>query len=128
MSVLELTSNHYSFHQKQFCKCVTTSSLCHYSSDCNFRCHHLQNKASIKNIKLIIAKMFYFIFSEQLRTKRALVNSNITLNAFWAKACLTKLKWKEVNCFRNEAEIQLRGICFLLNVQITYTNTKMKMD
>ena len=30
--------------------------------------------------------MFYFIFGEQLTTKRALVNANITLNTFWAEA------------------------------------------
>ena len=72
--------------------------------------------------------MFYFIFSEQLRTKRALVNSNITLNAFWAKACLTKLKWKEVNCFRNEAEIQLGNLFSIKCTNNIYTNTKMKMD
>ena len=53
---------------------------------------------------------------------------------FGRKHCLTKLKWKEMNCFRNEAEIQLRRICFLLNVEYSvltnniYTNTKMKID
>ena len=43
--------------------------------------------------------MFYFIFSEQLRTKRALVNSNITLNAFWAKALPYQTKMERNELF-----------------------------